>query len=616
MRDRYTKLLHILQNSDGFVTGNDISEQLNISSRTVRNDIKDLNDNYLIGARIISNKRQGYQLEGELVGFKQRHHIEFEERAFYIVKALLDTKEWTTYEQLSQMIYFSPQTIRSDIQRISQMITSQKRNLSVEALVFQGIRLEGDEFDKRLLLESLVEKNFMTIKELYKELLVRFGGWVLEEELNLLSTVVIENLNKYIHDIPTGKLSSLLVHLIIAIYRIRHGYEICEVKEVEQSLDYEEFELASKILEDVQEIFQIDIGNQEKMYFSLHLISQRIIVSFYNNETNIPQELKQELEKSLVDLGKQYDFRFNEDRLLVSGLLFHLAKAQYPLQYQLYVENPYISHIKMEYLLAYHIAVLLAHRLEKHLTFVVPESEIGYIALHIAAHIERTKRKKVRVAIVSGSGIGASMILKQKIQRHFLDIEIAGEYTLQMLDQIEENISLIISTMDVKKNGIPIIHVNEFLDEQDLKKIAVAINQGFLDRTLSENRFILLDENNKHDFLLRLTEKVKMEYLLDGILTREEMSSTEVGNYVAMPHPIARTENEETMIYIAINHKPIPWGKTNVQLVFLILPSEVDRENHYKVFKQLYQLVKSKDKVQELIQTKDFQSFMEVLHTN
>ncbi|MEK4443074.1 PTS sugar transporter subunit IIA [Niallia sp. FSL K6-0077] len=107
-----------------------------------------------------------------------------------------------------------------------------------------------------------------------------------------------------------------------------------------------------------------------------------------------------------------------------------------------------------------------------------------------------------------------------------------------------------------------------------------------------------------------------MEYLLDGILTREEMSSTEVGNYVAMPHPIARTENEETMIYIAINHKPIPWGKTNVQLVFLILPSEVDRENHYKVFKQLYQLVKSKDKVQELIQTKDFQSFMEVLHTN
>ena len=70
------------------------------------------------------------------------------------------------------------------------------------------------------------------------------------------------------------------------------------------------------------------------------------------------------------------------------------------------------------------------------------------------------------------------------------------------------------------------------------------------------------------------------------------------------------------MIYIALNQKPIPWGKTNVQLVFLILPSEVDRENHYKVFKQLYQLVKSKDKVQELIQTKDFQSFMEVLHTN
>ncbi|PAE12336.1 hypothetical protein CHI02_09855 [Niallia circulans] len=144
MRDRYAKLLHILQNSDGFVTGNDISEQLNISSRTVRNDIKDLNDNYLIGARIISNKRQGYQLEGELVGFKQRHHIEFEERAFYIVKALLDTKEWTTYEQLSQMIYFSPQTIRSDIQRISQMITSQKRNFIRGSISFSRDSIRGE----------------------------------------------------------------------------------------------------------------------------------------------------------------------------------------------------------------------------------------------------------------------------------------------------------------------------------------------------------------------------------------------------------------------------------------------------------------------------------------
>lgn len=57
-------------------------------------------------------------------------------------------------------------------------------------------------------------------------------------------------------------------------------------------------------------------------------------------------------------------------------------------------------------------------------------------------------------------------------------------------------------------------------------------------------------------------------------------------------------------------------GKNKCATCLLILPSEVDRENHYKVFKQLYQLVKSKDKVQELIQTKDFQSFMEVLHTN
>jgi transcriptional antiterminator len=615
LRDRYMKIVHLLQSSDGFLTGGEISEQLNVSSRTVRNDIKDLNDNYLIGAKIISNKRQGYHFSGELVGFKQQQQIEFEERAFYIVKALLEQKEYTTYDALSQMIYYSSQTIRSDVQRISQAIASQKRHLSVEALVFQGIRLKGDEFDKRLLLGSLIGKNFMTIGEMHKELLLRFRDWTTEKELKELSSLLIRNVSEYIQELPNGKLCSLLAHLIISVSRIRHGYEITEVRVKEPLIANKEFELASSILEQVEKMFGISINREERIYFSLHLISQRIIANYYNHETNIPQELKAEVEAAFDELGEQFGFSFNEDRQLVSGLLFHLSKAQNPLRYQLYVDNPYISNIKMEYLLAYRIAVLLAHRLERNLNFGVPESEIGYISLHIAAHIEQTKRKKVKVAIVTGSGIGTSAILKQKIQRNFFDLEIAGEYGLHNAGEISRDVSLVISTIDYKSSGIPSVRVNEFLSQPDLERIEGAINRDFLDRTLHEDRFIVLSEETKSDFLLALTKKMKIEHLLDGILTREEMSSTEVGNSVAMPHPIVRTYNDETQIYIAVNKKKLAWGKDGVQLVFLVLPSEVDREDHYKIFKQLYQLVKSKEKVQELILAPDFAAFREILHS-
>ncbi|WP_232697222.1 BglG family transcription antiterminator [Brevibacillus daliensis] len=614
MRDRYTKILHILQNSNGFVTGTDISEQLHISSRTVVNDIKDLNENYLIGALIVSNKRQGYRLKGEIAGFKQGQHIEFEDRGFYIIKILLESKELTTYEQLSQLIYFSPQTIRSDIQRISQMITSQKRNLAIEVLPFQGIRLEGDELDKRLLLESLFRKNFMTIKELHLELSERFLDWIVIEEIEQVITIVIDNVTKYMVNIPPEKLSSLVAHLIIAVCRIRQNYEIYEGKVDEQLLAYEEYDLASKIIDEIEEAFQMEIGSLERYYFCLHLMSQRIIVNFYDFESSFPHDLMVRIKNILKELGMQYGLHFHEDRQLLTGLLYHLTKAQYPLRYQLYVENPFISHIKMEYLLAYHISVLFAHSLEMKMNFFLPESEIAYISLHIAAHIERTKRNKGVVAIVSGSGVGTSIILKQKIQRHFLHIEIDGVYSLQMLDKISNDVMLIVSTIDVEKKGIPVVRVNEFLDETDLEKIEIAINQGYLDRALSKERFILLDEKNKQDILVEMTKRMNINHMLESIFIREEMSSTEIGNFVAMPHPIERFDIAETMIFVAINKKPVLWGNTNVQLVFLILPGEIDRENHYKVFNQLYQLVKSKERVQEIVQATDFHTFMEVLH--
>ncbi|GAA4714782.1 BglG family transcription antiterminator [Brevibacillus fulvus] len=612
MRERYAKLLHILQNTPGFVTGKELSQQLNISSRTLRNDIKELNDHYLLGARIISNNRQGYQLSGQLTGFKQRQHHEFEGRAFYIVKALLDSSDWITYDQLSRLIYFSPQTIRADIQKIAQLITSQKRNLSIEALVFQGVRLVGDEFDKRLLLESLVEKNFMTIQELHQEFLVCFRDWIKEAELHPLTTVIIDQLTKYVSRLPTQKLSSLLAHLVITVYRLRQGETIAETK-IKMSEQYEEFRLADAILDEVERICRISINQHERIHFGLHLISQRLVPHSDYDTSQVSERLKTEIEESLQMLGEQYGFRFTEDRQLVAGLLYHLAKVQYPLRFQLYVDNPFLSEIKMEYLLAYHIAALLAHRLEKSLNLDVPESEIGYIALHLAAHMEQTKKQKVKVAIVPGSGIGASLLFRQKIERTFLDIEIVGEYSMQTLERIEPDVSLIISAMELEQRGTPIVRVQEFLDDGDMEKIACAINHDFLERTLSPDRFLLMQEETKIDFLQRFVTEMKIEHLLDSLLAREEMSSTEVGNGVAMPHPIEREDLGETKIFIGINQKGILWGSSHVQLVFLLLPSEVDREHHYKIFKRLHQLVKNKETVKELIQAEDFASFTDIL---
>ena len=150
MREKYVKLLVTLQEQDGYIRGGDLAKVLGVSDRTVRTYIKDLNDNYLVDAKIKNNNNKGYVLIGEIKEVKQSQQIEFAERAFFIVKYLLEHDDWVTYDEIAEDLLFSSQTIRSDVLKIQQLMQEQLRKIKIESVIFQGICLKGSEIDKRL----------------------------------------------------------------------------------------------------------------------------------------------------------------------------------------------------------------------------------------------------------------------------------------------------------------------------------------------------------------------------------------------------------------------------------------------------------------------------------
>ena len=88
----------MLQEEHKYLKGKEIAKRLGISDRSVRNYVKDLNENYLIDSKILTNKNKGYILSGAVEDIKVSEHFEFEERMFFIVKFLLDAHDWITYE--------------------------------------------------------------------------------------------------------------------------------------------------------------------------------------------------------------------------------------------------------------------------------------------------------------------------------------------------------------------------------------------------------------------------------------------------------------------------------------------------------------------------------------
>ncbi|WP_252311479.1 HTH domain-containing protein [Sinobaca sp. H24] len=171
MHQRYKELLQILkQSTSNFVSGKDLAAALNVTTRTLRNDIRDLNENYLKETSIQGDNHKGYTLlEGSLL-LQQQGQTDIKERMFRIIKTMMSHHSFTTYDYLSKELYFSSQTIRKDVQRIFQLIKTEKRNIHIEAIVFQGVKLEGLEIDKRLFLESLLPADIFGEEEMKNKL--------------------------------------------------------------------------------------------------------------------------------------------------------------------------------------------------------------------------------------------------------------------------------------------------------------------------------------------------------------------------------------------------------------------------------------------------------------
>ena len=63
---RQKKLLHIMQGTEGFITGNELARQLSVSPRTIRSDVAEINRTLAPHrAQILSERSKGYLYSAE-----------------------------------------------------------------------------------------------------------------------------------------------------------------------------------------------------------------------------------------------------------------------------------------------------------------------------------------------------------------------------------------------------------------------------------------------------------------------------------------------------------------------------------------------------------------------
>ncbi len=176
MQMRQKRILEILREKRGWITGKELSTILSVSDRTIRSDIDQLGRTY--EGLIESSVRYGYRinqdvLEKSNLELKENIPQTSDERCKYIIERLLFHTPRLHIFDLQYDIYVSEFTIRNDIRKISDML---KKYDGIE-LVKAGnyIYLEGSEERKRYVYKDMLANetrgNFINLNKIDQILL-------------------------------------------------------------------------------------------------------------------------------------------------------------------------------------------------------------------------------------------------------------------------------------------------------------------------------------------------------------------------------------------------------------------------------------------------------------
>lgn len=654
---RNKKILKELIKSNGPTTGRYLSKVTGVTARTIRNDIKYINgESKSTGMLIKSLPSKGYQImiqnDSQYNQFL-RHILKKEQmqeptipslpedRVNYIIRKFLSTNSYITLEEIANELYVSKTTIDNDLYRVEEALNDYE--LTLEKKRNYGVKIKGDEFKIRLCIAHFL------IKENNPENLGRFSSKfkisMLEaEDLNQIKGILLKHTKDVKLKLTDLTLCNLVIHIAIAIKRIKSGYKIksTHLDDIEKIHNAKEYAVAQKITNDLQSLFNIAISQEETLYITIHLLSKKIIVDNQIDYNQLKEVIGTTtikiIDAILETIKKTYYIDLSYDDDLIWNLALHLKPALNRIKYGMSLENPILEEIKTNYAYPFEMAITASKNLFDLTGTYVNEDEIGYIALHFAAALERLRLKnkdKIKhILIVCTSGIGTAKLLEAKVKKLFNNISSITTLPMYRLDKKKlENIDLILTTVPLDiQTHIPLLQVSALLRDEDIELINRFLNQenlvniplkqirNHVNNLFSKGLFIKdLDCDNDIQIIKKMSRLLKEEGYVDDsfetyALSREKISSTAYGNLVAMPHAI-NNKGEELKIAVSILKRPIDWGKHRVQFVLMmILPRQIKQELE-EVFGELNSIINDKNLVTRLIEADTYETFMKIINT-
>lgn len=626
---RQNMIMTIMNNQKDWIVGKDLAKLLNVSDRTIRNDIAAINEFYA-DTMIESNIRKGYRIQGEKVKrvieeTKKEIPETGEERRWLILKTLVEHNQVNIY-QLADQMCISEFSLENDMNKIRKLLD----NYQGLKVIRQSnmLQLSGGEREKRHLYEELISYKISGNLWNLNKVAENFMRFDLLKVKELLKDIFEE----FHYQMNEVRIPTLLIHVGVILERNFACHFLKEDEEQQGKYGREEYEISRHFFEKIGARLSLQVREAEICDFAIYLEHGKR--KGYCEEEQLQGLASDLVQHIIVEIREHFDIDFSEDCEFRLGLEVHtvsLLKRHYA---NVEIDHTCLEEVKRKYPLIFEMGVWVCKIMEEHLNIIISENEISFIALHLGSAYERANlRRKYRCLLICPHNQTVKDLCIQKIVNRFQDrMEIVGcmSYFEESLIR-EKNLDLILTTQPVAHAlDIETTEISMFFAHTDEAAVFQTLNRLDQIRYRNNFQFFILNLIREEFFTANMAveepEKIisdmcdklyargyVKENFKEGVLKRERLSPTSFFHGFAIPHNMSHQETIHSAISTAILKQPVQWGSYEVRFVLLLAITEENR-NFLKIFFDwLDDIVSNPEKFARLLEVQDYQSFVNTL---
>lgn len=646
---RQRDLLNLLLISNDWLNGTELSNRLNVSDRTIRKDIIELNSTLQqYHSIILSERGKGYLLNSNNRKFllsslnNYNHPDEKENRIFEIIMMFASFPDGIDLYDMEEELFISRTTLEKELKNIQKILSRHYPALHIYRE--KGIiQLEGPERFIRLFFNYVLMKSYNS----QTREITAHSKRIDKDHLEFIKNIVLDTTISFKITLSDRDIMDLVTHLFIMETRIkRHKY----IQTLGTARIGKNYDFLDKIAEQIlSRLIDQDITSEQ--IFLLELKQLAVKLSFINIKADsfsqinssseiIPDQILHVVNRLITQIKNDFSIDLSKDDELFSGLVFHIKTLLNRYKYNQQPHNSFVDIIKKDYPFVFELSLSVYSIFYDELGIRLSENELGYIATHIGASIERQNQEygknNIKIAVTTNVPSSYTKLFTSKIESICGDRgTIIGTFPYYKLEEVLQlNPDLIISTCPIEDSGsVPILPISLSISGNEKTALENAFEQlqkKWMYEKKSKNWNLIekfrrelfetdYDASSAEDVMYYMSKKMEengyvFEDFYKGLIERENLSPSVLANSIAIPHPLNAIALTSVIGVISLK-KPILWKNSGhkVQLVFVIAIRKSEKQEIRDLFKFISMLIEDKQKTKSILNCKNYDEFISVV---